>query len=44
MKRFISVVLSGVMLASVFLCGCNVKPKEPDAETESEVSEVSEVQ
>ena len=44
MKRFISVVLSGVMLASVFLCSCNLKPKETDEETESEVSEVSEAQ
>ena len=40
MKRFIAVVLSGVMFASVFLCSCNLKPKETDAEVETDVSEV----
>ena len=32
MKKLISVVLSGAMLASVFLCGCNTKPAETETE------------
>ena len=32
MKKLISVVLSGAMLASVFLCGCNTKPSETETE------------
>ena len=36
MKKLISAVLSGVMTASVFLCGCSVTPAEPgNSETES---------
>lgn len=37
MKKLISAVLSGVMLASVFLCGCNTMPGEPEA-TETETT------
>jgi len=37
MKKLISAVLSGVMLASVFLCGCNNMPGEPEA-TETETT------
>ena len=37
MKKLISVVLSGAMLASVLLCGCNLKPKEKGAGVSSKV-------
>ena len=37
MKKLISAVLSGVMLASVFLCGCNTIPGEQEA-TETETT------
>ena len=40
MKKLIAVVLSGVMLSSVVLCGCNPKPKDTDADEDPEVTEV----